>query len=237
MYRCSECQLEYSQKPSYCECGNDLFEEIIEETYNDAYDTFAQEEELEFHKYNQKKRPVKYLFAMGFLILCMLGSIILLGGAILTPSKNSQKAEEYKSQQLAKNIQYPSFESIWDNTPPKGIQGYKNKKIINKDFSTVNTAVQKYIVDLGRVFVSRINSKNITGNGFCEIQFHIDKQGYIKSPSIIKSSHNHSLDAAVNQLLQIVTKHYAPPQEYNNEIIVFRFQMNEGKFQILLPKV
>ena len=31
MYRCTECNTEYETCPQYCECGNDTFEEIIEE--------------------------------------------------------------------------------------------------------------------------------------------------------------------------------------------------------------
>ena len=29
MFRCTECQAEYDKKPDYCDCGNDIFEEIV----------------------------------------------------------------------------------------------------------------------------------------------------------------------------------------------------------------
>ena len=28
MYRCTECNAEYETKPQYCDCGNNIFEEI-----------------------------------------------------------------------------------------------------------------------------------------------------------------------------------------------------------------
>ena len=31
MYRCTECNTEYADLPDYCDCGNDVFEEVYEE--------------------------------------------------------------------------------------------------------------------------------------------------------------------------------------------------------------
>ena len=33
MYRCTECHAEYENLPDFCDCGNDSFEEVVEEEY------------------------------------------------------------------------------------------------------------------------------------------------------------------------------------------------------------
>ena len=33
MYRCTECNAEYMECPDYCVCGNDTFQEVLDEDY------------------------------------------------------------------------------------------------------------------------------------------------------------------------------------------------------------
>src|SRR5574344_1396362 len=73
MYRCKECGSEYKIKPDYCDCGNDTFDEIIEEVENLKQETILQnkpepkvetkqeEEEPNYYKKEiQKKVPLTF---------------------------------------------------------------------------------------------------------------------------------------------------------------------------------
>ncbi|MGN0013798.1 MAG: hypothetical protein ACI37T_00085, partial [Candidatus Gastranaerophilaceae bacterium] len=73
MFRCTDCNKEYPTHPGYCECGNDNFEEISAEQYNDDngyadeeyYDEYADEgsydDEAYTDDYNQDEYEQEYV--------------------------------------------------------------------------------------------------------------------------------------------------------------------------------
>ena len=44
MYKCTECGQEYTQKPEYCDCGNNIFEQEVESIQQPQNNAAAQKE-------------------------------------------------------------------------------------------------------------------------------------------------------------------------------------------------
>ena len=107
MYKCKECLKEYKEKPDYCDCGNDSFDEIIEE--------------------KKQTKTNKNLLSIIFLIICIVLSFIILF-FIGNPKNEPDKKEEKKVE--LKNL--PEIDELWDDTKPKMISEQTSKQVIQK---------------------------------------------------------------------------------------------------------
>lgn len=104
MFKCTECQKEYIEKPDYCECGNDTFD-LLEEKVLVKEKPVKQPLSIE-----QKSQIVSWIF----FAVCMLFSVIVW----LIPVKAQNEEVIVKEEKLViKDI--PSIDKIWDSTPPK----------------------------------------------------------------------------------------------------------------------
>ena len=75
MYRCTECKEEFKEKPDYCTCGNDEFEEFTAPPVKDS--TFQQEQQPLPHKnFDFKKFDMAKVFSIGFFCLCLILAVI-----------------------------------------------------------------------------------------------------------------------------------------------------------------
>lgn len=121
MYKCSICSQEYQSKPDYCDCGNDSFIYIEDNTGT-----------------RNEKFPMKQLFSIFIFVLCILLSFAII--QIKSPAKTDKKTAVHKITQ--KNI--PDIEKIWDSTPPKEtIQQPDVITVYEKPIKKLNTAPQK----------------------------------------------------------------------------------------------
>lgn len=155
MFKCKECGCEYKDKPEFCDCGNDEFEEINE---------FLQEipekvQQKRSPKVSSAKSPLLKQtvepYAIAIFVFCVVLSFV-----ILFFIGNPQDQPVQKQEQNVINTQIPSIDKLWDSST-KGVEKYnqpenvipvqpqtkkveKNlpKTILKKD-STKNTPIKK----------------------------------------------------------------------------------------------
>lgn len=112
MYRCTECKEEFKEKPEYCTCGNDEFEEFTAPPVKDS--TFQKEQQPLPHKnFDFKKFDMEKVFSIGFFCLCLILAVIPWIIKTEKPAKTVQKQKE----EVAKTI--PDIESLWQNAKPQ----------------------------------------------------------------------------------------------------------------------
>ena len=107
MYRCRECQAEYSIKVEYCECGNNTFEYIEDEKKE-----VPQQPKKQIDRVKQKSE----LISKGFFAICLIFSVlIILFAGNSTQPKKTKKSTAKKHQVIERKI--PNINQIWDDTP------------------------------------------------------------------------------------------------------------------------
>lgn len=112
MYRCTECKEEFKEKPEYCTCGNDEFEEFTAPPVKDS--TFQKEQPTLPHRnFDFKKFDMVKVFSIGFFCLCLILAVIPWLIKAEKPAKTVQKPKE----EVAKTI--PDIESLWQNAQPQ----------------------------------------------------------------------------------------------------------------------
>ena len=121
MFKCKDCGSEYKEKPDYCDCGNDTFDEIKDETIGTIDKTeetkTQQQKESDNIKPKSKKneKPIKTdNISLLIFAVCLILSIIILFFPVNTPV-NTDNIKENNEQNI---ISIPSVNSIWDNSIP-----------------------------------------------------------------------------------------------------------------------
>ncbi len=101
MYKCSDCGREYQEKPEFCECGNNIFEEIIINTVPKR--TVQREETYQLTSDNKDDR---FYILLGAIIFIMIFSALIFVGLKNINSKNKSEiksAEVKEAQQVKKD--------------------------------------------------------------------------------------------------------------------------------------
>ena len=120
MFRCKECQTEYKIKPDYCDCGNDTFDEIVEqipqaETPKPQPKPVLTPDEKPKHK--EKKKSQIDAFGWIMFSLCMLLSFIVI---FFVGNPKDEPVKEQKQEVKADTSYIPkSTNAFWDNTVKK----------------------------------------------------------------------------------------------------------------------
>ena len=123
MFKCKDCGCEYKEKPDFCDCGNDTFDEIPEpQPQNFEYDKNT--EIIPKKKKTFKEQYPMLSSFMGTLdpisviifVLCIalsIGSFF-----VIKPKENTETPQE---QAAVKNEPrtVPDINTFWDDTPPK----------------------------------------------------------------------------------------------------------------------
>lgn len=242
MYRCTECNTEYTDLPDYCDCGNDTFEEVFagqESDYEEEYYEPAPRpkpkrkpspEELEEMRKEEAEKK-KSLIALG--VIAFLCIVVL----FLPPYK--KKKMEVVKEKAAKQAVLPSVNSYWDNTVPsahKKKDPFANLPLLNSRFRTITPDLREYLVDIGGEFDRNWDRKIVSGFGECRVQFTIDKEGNLSSKRIVNSSHVDSLDNSVLLALSKVNGFAMPPDDYKGERVHILFKINpNGDSQVVYP--
>ncbi len=165
MFKCKECGQEYEIKPDYCECGNDEFEIIVSEEIAQA--TESEPIHIDKKTEPQISEPIKAykkteeivvkkslstgdIFSVGFFILCLILSAIILW---IPVKQDELAAHESESVVIATNKNIPSIDKFWNNSVAipinkensVAIQGNKEQEIkipapIQKVVTTTKTS-------------------------------------------------------------------------------------------------
>lgn len=99
MFKCVECGNKYDQKPDFCDCGNDVFEEITE---------------VKALKEGRKNNFSKTsFFSWLFFIACIIISIVVL---LFFPQINEQKTTDPIKKQTKQIKNVPDINSIWTDS-------------------------------------------------------------------------------------------------------------------------
>lgn len=126
MYRCRECQAEYSIKVEYCECGNNTFEYIEDEKKE-----VPQQPKKQIDRVKQKSE----LISKGFFAICLIFSVfIILFAGNSTQPKKTKKTTAKKHQVIERKI--PNINQIWDDTPiynPQRQYSEQQTEVINQN--------------------------------------------------------------------------------------------------------
>ena len=126
MFKCKDCGSEYKEKPDYCDCGNDTFDEIkdeivevnnkiddnntTEKTKTQTYETSNIESKLK-----KTEKPIntdKISFVIFF--ICLILSFVVL----FFPVNTSVKTDNKTSNEVENTASIPYINSIWDNSVP-----------------------------------------------------------------------------------------------------------------------
>ena len=236
MYKCTECQTEYTNCPDFCDCGNDTFEEVYEDAYEEEYYeepvrpvrrpvkpkrvlTPEEIEEMEEEAADKKKAMI----TMGIFLLVTLVLVCI-------PPYPQKKIEGVKEKAAVAKVKLPDVNSYWDNTLPAAFRkGDPDSQLplLNENFSRISTDLRSYLVLIGEEFSSQWNANLVDGSGECKIQFTINKDGIIENKKMIAKSRNESLDNSVLLLLSQISSLNLPPADYKGERIILAFKIDE----------
>ena len=232
MYRCTECHTEYTECPDYCDCGNDQFEEIIEQSYDEeiqeSYQTprsrkrqISQEEleEIEEEKLDKKKA------------LITLGVSVFISFLILvSPPYVPKKTKQVKPEKVVENVKLPDVNTYWDDTvasPFRKADPTANLPILNKHFSNISPVLREYLISVGAEFNRLWDPNLVDGAGDCKVEFTINKEGGLNTKKIVVRSRNESLDDSVLYVLSNLTSFDIPPDDYKGERIIIAFKVDK----------
>lgn len=137
MYRCTECQEEYKEKPNYCSCGNDEFEEIIEPQAKS--DPPVKAEKTVNSTNIQWQFLLNTIFPTSFLVICIILSIAI--WLIKIPASEKNIEEQIK---LPASADIPTdAEIFWQDTAKASATEQKKEQppvAAQKSQSTASTS-------------------------------------------------------------------------------------------------
>ena len=146
MFKCSECGQEFEIKPDYCDCGNDIFEEVLNvekidepvkiEEKNAVKSEKAEKTEIFTKSKKDIDTPVD-IPSLVIFVMCILLSLFVIFFA-WPNEKTDVVAEKEKSNNSEKNVVIPSIDKIWDSTVNKEVQVVKQE-------TPVQTPVQQVL--------------------------------------------------------------------------------------------
>ncbi|MBQ8459635.1 TonB C-terminal domain-containing protein [bacterium] len=162
MFKCVECGTEFEIKPDYCDCGNDIFEEIKNIAKNGVNPSNVKKE---FHKtpeikviskqsvrvekvksfdeqypeFSRLKKSLDPISLIIFILCLVLSGIVVAFVGNPEDKIKSSDNETPKNEQISQNI--PSVDDFWDNTPPVIEQNMK-KEIQSEEENQIKDPVK-----------------------------------------------------------------------------------------------
>ena len=121
MFKCVDCGMEYEIKPDFCDCGNNVFEEI-----NPQPKTSPQPAQASIPKQKHKKTFDEqypglsdFIETLDPISVCIFVLCIILSIASLIFIKPKEQPETAKKEEVKIERKVANIESFWNNTPPK----------------------------------------------------------------------------------------------------------------------
>lgn len=150
MYRCTDCSQVYKEKPEYCDCGNNVFEEIpdIEELSNFQFDfeqnlNYQDEDKFEPDSekvISNKNNDLPSVLIFIFCIILSICSFIFIG----KDNKEDNKSNvDNKNQQVSvskKTVDIPQIDEIWKENPNKTVS---EKELSRNDVNVSENTSEK----------------------------------------------------------------------------------------------
>ncbi|MCM1265053.1 MAG: TonB C-terminal domain-containing protein [Candidatus Gastranaerophilales bacterium] len=264
MYICSECGQKYKLKPDYCDCGNDIFNEI----------------EDSHRKVNILKKYDMNVFSVVFFVLCLVLSAFVL---LFFPKVSEVQKHEPVVLKPISNI--PSLDTFWKESSPvvveemvvqeeppkevvsttvkKPVQNPELKKVTSPKSQnvlkpkTVNvnqtSAVQKttpkpivkdtskievtnYKIALRKKLFSNLSVASVQGDGKCGVEFSVDENGKLINRGFTFYSDNKSVNDEVYKMMMRTPTFNPPPSGYHGEKIKLIFEFENNSFSVSFGK-
>ena len=174
MFRCVDCGCEYEVKPDFCDCGNDVFEEIVVEQFDfeDNYDTELtpkvkhkktfEEQYPGLSSFMETLDPISVIIFILCIILSVCSFIFIKPKE--KPVEQNPKPEEKIERKVA------DINTFWNDTPPKP-EPKKEEEEPNQSQDIVNQIIN---------IIPKTEPKNDTGNN--NSQNNTQKPAQIQNP-------------------------------------------------------
>lgn len=146
MFKCKECGCEYKDKPEFCDCGNDEFEEIDEVLQEVPQKVQQKVSSVKPTLLKQTIEP----YAIAVFIFCVVLSFVVL---FFIGNPKDQPSRESKQEVI--NTQIPSIDKLW-NSSTMGVEKYNQpEKII-----PVQPQPKKVEKNLPKTILKKESTKN-----------------------------------------------------------------------------
>lgn len=217
MYRCKDCKTIYKDKVDYCDCGNNVFEEIPNEPLP-VLKEYPEEEVVPV-----KPRPIIPLNLLSVFIFSACCVFSLCFVLFLGPApKKREKLPNTTQKTVVKDI--PDISKIWDDTP-----SYKVIVDLNADYNS-------YKNGLRNALLTRLNTDGLEGAGSCDVQFILDRHGNLKKKKLYQNTANKPLIDAAKKMLSSVKNYNPPPASYDGNPITLELAALDNKSYALKYK-
>lgn len=205
MFKCTVCQKLHQTRKDYCDCGNDTFEEIAE-TASPVL---------------QNANVIPNLMSG-----VIFASCILLSGYVVffTGPKEAKHTPKPVSQQVREQtVKIPDIDSIWDNSLPSSAA-----------VPSGGSEIQNYKQALQHTLYSNLETKNIEGNGECEIEFLISRDGKLTNKKMYKKDGDKIFNTIVLNMLKKTSEYKTPPSDYTGEKIKAYIYTDNGQIKLFI---
>jgi len=214
MYKCKECKTVYKDKVDYCECGNNVFEEIedipqsVEETPQEILPGGCVEPAPVRTQLMTPAQILSYAI-FGFCCIFSLVFVMFLG----PKPQESPQVSEQKTNVVKRDI--PQIDKIWNDTPAYTVHA--------------NVSIDIYKDNLKDVLSQNFKLAKFDGEGSCQIEFKVDSAGRLKDKKLIRNSANKPLENSAKKMLSNVSMVNPPPLSYDGSTfrLVFVEHNNE----------
>ena len=244
MYKCTECNAIFEQCPDYCDCGNDIFEEIVGAN---SVQIDSAEEDISVQRPRKRKRKLSQAEIQERkekeedkkkAMIVMAISFVLCFIVLISPPYIEKKNNIQKKTTVAKKVDIPNVNSFWDDSVPaahKKVSIEDTLPLLNESFGTISMELHNYLVRIGEEFNNNWTKSMIKGEGECKIQFTINKDGIINNKKILYKSNNETLDDSILLVLSRMTNLDVPPEDYKGERIILSFKSTENANKVYYP--
>ncbi len=215
MYVCKYCKKKFREKVEYCDCGNNMFDEVAE-PLPPAEQVNPKQEELPFAPH--PILPARLLSISIFILCCTFSLCFIL---FFGPEPKKKEAAPITNQKtVVKDI--PNIDSFWDDTPAYGVQ---------PDY---NADINVYKDGLKNALLAHFDTSTIEGSGSCDIQFTLDKHGNLKKKKLYQNTANKPLINATKKMLSAVKRYNPPPKSYDGNPLTLEVQENpDGSYSLV----
>lgn len=204
MFRCIVCQKLYNTRVQYCECGNDDFVYIPDNS------------DSQWKK--QEQEPFDFLSWGIFLILLGLSFWVLF---FFNPVKSHHRPQIETGSNI-QSADIPDISKIWDDTP-----AYQTVR------ETANS-MEVYKQSLQNMLNSNINPKQFTGDGRCQIEFSVAANGKLLNRKMIKGEGSNEFNKIVINMLKKANEHRVPPSDYKGEVFRAEVFVQDGIIKLYI---
>lgn len=213
MYVCKYCKKTFKEKVEYCDCGNNVFEEIA------APPAAAPPAAVEEPAFTPHPILPARLLSVAIFVLCCTFSLCFI--LFMGPEpKKKEKTPVTNQKTVVKDI--PAIDSFWDDTPAYGV------------IPDYNADIDIYKNGLKNALLTKFDTTSIEGSGTCDIQFTLDKHGNLKKKKLYQNTANKPLITAAKKMLSSVKSYNPPPKSYDGNPLTLKIRANiDGTYSLI----